>query len=120
MTQKRVSGTAYLTADGTTLMARGSFEMPLSEYTRTPVLANGEVVGYDEQPNTPYVNAELQVTDETDFATFCASTSQTVKVELANGWKYVLSDAFVQGTPTMNEQGVTSVSFSGKRGQWFK
>ena len=37
-----------------------------------------------------------------------------------NGWKYVLSDAFIQGTPTMNEQGVAQISFSGKRGQWFK
>lgn len=120
MTQKRLSGTAYITVDGTTLMARGSFEVPLSDSNKTPVIANGEVVGYDEQPVAPYCNAEIQISDETDFETITSNNSQTVKCEFANGWKYVLSDAFIQGTPTMTEQGVAQISFSGKRGQWFK
>lgn len=118
--QKRLSGTAYITTDGTTLMARGSFEVPLTDLNKTPVMANSEVVGYDEQTVAPYINCELQISDETDFETVCSSNSQTVKVEFANGWKYVLSDAFIQGTPTTNEQGTTQISYAGKRGQWFK
>lgn len=118
--QKRLSGVAYITVNGTTLMARGSFEVPLYESNKTPVIANGEVVGYDEQPVAPYINAEIQISDESDFETICSSNAQTVKCEFANGWKYVLSDSFVQGTPTMNEQGITQLSFAGKRGQWFK
>lgn len=117
---KRLSGTAYITSDGTTLMARGSFEVPLSDSNKTPVTANDQVVGFDEQLVVPYCNAEIQISDETDFETIISNNSQTVKVEFKNGWKYVLSDAFVQGTPTMNEAGVTQISFAGKRGQWFK
>lgn len=117
---KRLSGTAYITSDGTTLMARGSFEVPLSDSSKTPVTANDQVVGFDEQLVVPYCNAEIQISDETDFETITSNNSQTVKVEFKNGWKYVLSDAFVQGTPTMNEAGVAQISFAGKRGQWFK
>lgn len=117
---KRLSGTAYITSDGTTLMARGSFEVPLTDSNKTPVTANDQVVGFDEQLVVPYCNAEIQISDETDFETITSNNSQTVKVEFKNGWKYVLSDAFVQGTPTMNEAGVAQISFAGKRGQWFK
>lgn len=120
MPQKRLSGTAYMTADGTTLAARGNFEVPLTEVTRTPVVANGEVIGYDEQPVPPYIKGDIQLTDETDIETLTSSTSLTVKVEFANGRKYVLSDAFVQGTPTTGETGVVPIEFGGKRGQHFK
>ena len=94
--------------------------MPLTDSNKTPVTANDQVVGFDEQLVVPYCNAEIQISDETDFETITSNNSQTVKVEFKNGWKYVLSDAFVQGTPTMNEAGVAQISFAGKRGQWFK
>lgn len=120
MPQKRLSGTAYITADGTTLAAKGNFEVPLSEYNRTEVIANGEVIGYDEQPVAPYVKGDIQLTDETDVETLMSSTNMTVKVDFANSWKYVLSEAFIRGTPTTSETGQVSLDFGGKRGQLFK
>ena len=107
MTFRRQSGTAYVTVDGTTIPAKGSFTIPLSTKNRTDIVVGDEVVGYDEQ-----------ITDETDFERICNSTAMTIRVELANGRVFTLSNAFVRGTPTVSEAGEASFDFAGKSGQW--
>ena len=60
----------------------------------------------------------VQITDETDFEKICNSTAMTIRVELANGRVFTLSNAFVRGTPTVSEAGEASFDFAGKSGQW--
>ena len=95
MTFRRQSGTAYLTVDGTTIPAKGSFAVPLTTTNRTDLVVGDQVVGFDEQTIAPYVQCTVQITDETDFERICSSTAMTVRVEFANGRIYTLSNAFV-------------------------
>lgn len=116
--QKRISGVAYMTVDGTTIPAQGSFTIPLSTMNRTDVVVGDQVLGYDEQVIAPYIQCTVRLTDETDFETICSSTSMTIRVELANGRVYTLADAFVRGTPTVSETAEASFDFAGRTGTW--
>nr|DAG47838.1 MAG TPA: Tail tube [Bacteriophage sp.] len=118
MAQKRLSGVAYLTVDGTTIPAKGSFVVPLTTVNRTDVVVGDKVLGYDEQYIAPYVQCTVQITDTTDFEKICESTSMTVRVEFANGRIYTLANAFVRGNPTLAETGEASFDFAGENGQW--
>lgn len=118
MTFRRQSGTAYLTVDGTTIPAKGSFAVPLTTTNRTDLVVGDQVVGFDEQTIAPYVQCTVQITDETDFERICSSTAMTVRVEFANGRIFTLSNAFVRGNPTLAETGEASFDFAGKTGQW--
>ena len=118
MTFRRQSGTAYVTVDGTTIPAKGSFTIPLSTKNRTDIVVGDEVVGYDEQTIAPYMQCTVQITDETDFERICNATAMTIRTELANGRVFTLSNAFVRGTPTVSETGEASFDFAGKSGQW--
>ena len=60
MTFRRQSGTAYVTVDGTTIPAKGSFTIPLSTKNRTDIVVGDEVVGYDEQTIAPYMQCRSE------------------------------------------------------------
>lgn len=118
MTQKRISGVAYMTIDGTTIPAQGSFTIPLTTVNRTDVVVGGLVIGYDEQHIAPYIQCTVRLTDKTDFESICDSTAMTIRVELANGRVYTMANAFVRGTPTVSETGEASFDFAGETGTW--
>lgn len=118
MPMKRLSGVAYMTVDGVTIPAKGSFEVPLTTVNRTDLVVGDKVLGYDEQYIAPYVKANVQITDLIDFETICSSTSLTVRVEFATGRTYTLANGFVRGTPTLSETGEASFDIAGQDGQW--
>lgn len=118
MPSKRISGVAYMTVDGTTINASGSFSVPITTVNRTDVMCGDKMLGYDEQHIAPYIQATIRITDQTDFESICASTSMTVRVEFANGKVYTLSNAFVRGNPTVSETGECSIDFAGEKGIW--
>lgn len=118
MPMKRQSGVAYLTVDGTTINASGSFSVPLTTVNRTDIVCGERVIGFDEQHIAPYIQATIRITDQTDFESICSSTSMTVRVEFANGKTYTLSNAFVRGNPTVSETGECSIDFAGEKGVW--
>lgn len=118
MSFRRQSGVAYMTVDGTTIPAKGSFTVPLSTTNRTDIVVGDKVVGYDEQVIAPYCQCTIQITDETDFQTICNSTALTIRVEFANGRIYTMSNAFVRGTPTLSETGEASFDFAAESAQW--
>ncbi len=118
MPMKRQSGVAYLTVDGTTINASGSFAVPLTTVNRTDIICGEKVIGYDEQHIAPYIQATIRITDQTDIESICSSTSMTVRVEFANGKTYTLSNGFVRGNPTVSETGEVSIDIAGEKGIW--
>lgn len=119
MAQRKQSGTAYMQVDGVTVHAKGSFAVPITNTTRTPIVVGGQPIGWDETENAPYVTAQIQVTDKTDLERLVSATNQTVRVEFANEKTYTLSNAYVSGEPPeISETGEVTLTFTGEKGVW--
>lgn len=60
MTFRRQSGTAYVTVDGTTIPAKGSFTIPLSTKNRTDIVVGDEASATTSRPSPRTCNARCR------------------------------------------------------------
>lgn len=111
---KKISGTCYIKVDGEQLAVEGSVEIPLTNVTRETKLGSTGVVGYSESARIPYVKCSAFLTSDFPINSLAKSDSMTVTAELANGWVYTLSQAWLVGeiSGSMSD-GTTSLEFNG-------
>lgn len=115
----RVSGVCYVKVDGEELSLQGSLSIHIMPVNRAAVTASGRVVGYSEDPIVPQIDGTFVVDENFPMAKLVSGTAMTILAELANGMKYVLSDAFLSGDPTFDANGGTvQMTFQGTRGDW--
>ena len=111
----RIAGVATVTVDGDALDILGTLTVSPFSVVREGVVGLGGVMGYKEMPRVPYIEVEVATTDGTKFATLEGITNATVNADLANGKKYVLTEAWIAGEPDVNAaEGTTTLRFEGK------
>lgn len=79
-----LAGTAYISVDGVTLMAVGSFAYKVSKVDRTSLVGQDAVHGYSEKPIAPYISGTIRDSAGLSVASLNDMTDVTVVLELAN------------------------------------
>jgi hypothetical protein len=116
---KRVAGVCYIKVDGAQLEVAGDIEVPLAQVKRETVMGVFGPVGYKETSLEPYIKLSAVVRSDFPLATIIGNTSLTITAELANGWVYTLSDAFLTGEPSIKvSDGTVDLEFGGMKGQF--
>lgn len=115
---KRLAGTCYVKVDGEQLELEGSLEFPITKVTRTSLLANGRVVGFQETPVAPYISGNFYVTPDFPVEKITSGEDMTVTAECANGMVYTLSGAYVSDQVNFNpNDGTMTIKFDGEDGR---
>ncbi len=115
----RIAGTCHITVDGQALDISGAISVPLGSSTKEAITSLNGNVHYKETPIAPFVEGSFLVTDEFPIATLMEGDDMTVLVQFANGMKYSLSGAFVEGEANFETDGATvSMKFTGTEGKW--
>lgn len=115
---KRISGVAYIKADGRQLTLIGEFSAMLSEFEREGLVGPSGVVGYSEKPVVPFIEGEMVMTDETNIDEIEAMTDVTITIELANGQTGVLEQAWHLGGTEVDSESKFTAKFEGIKGHW--
>ena len=116
---KRVAGVCYIKVDGAQLEVAGDIEIPLAQVKRETVMGVNGPAGYKETALEPYVKLSAVVRPDFPLATLIGNTALTVTAEMANGWVYTLSDAFLKGEPSIKvNDGTVDLEFGGMKGQF--
>lgn len=101
----RIAGIIQLQVDGTIQDAKGSFDYNLGEPKREAVLnAAGQVVGYKETPQTPFIEGEVIDRGNLDLKALVSGRGLTVNLKLGNGKMVTLHDAFFAGEGTASTE----------------
>jgi hypothetical protein len=99
---QRIAGIIQLQVDGTVQNASGSFSYNLGEPKREAITnAAGQVVGYKEIPQTPFLEGEIIDDGTVDLKDLVKGKKLTVNLTLGSGGKmFVLHEAFFAGEGT--------------------
>ena len=109
-TTNRVSGTAYLTVDGTSYPLVGELQYCVSSVTRETVVGQDTVHGYKEKPHPGYISGTFRDTAGLTVANINSMTNVTVIAELANGKNIVARNAWtVEVQEVKTEEGTFDV-----------
>ncbi len=115
----KISGTVHITVDGASLDISGAISVPLGNSTKTAIVSKNGNVHYSEEPIAPFVEGSFLVTEDFPISAIMSGTDMTVLVTFANGLKYSLSEAFVEGEANFESDGATvSIKFTGSEGKW--
>ena len=117
--ENRRAGTLYFKVNGVQYDARGSFSYSLGLPKR--VAQHGSdmrVVGYKNEPQTPYVEGEIYDSRDLDLAAFHALDNETVTLDLANGKGFLLRNAWNASEGMVQTgEGNSPIRFEGLSGQ---
>lgn len=115
----KIAGTCYIKADAEQFEVSGGVEVPLLSVKREPVMGLAGVSGYKETANKPFIKLTANVPKDFPIEKLQNATDMTVTAELANGKVYTLSEAWLDGEPSLKaDEGTTDLEFVGKKGIW--
>lgn len=115
----RIAGTVHVTVDGKALDISGAVSCPLGSSSKESIVSLNGNVHYKETPIAPFVEGSFLVTEDFPISTIMEGNDMTILVDFANGMKYSLSEAFVEGEATFESDGATvSIKFTGTEGKW--
>lgn len=117
---KKIAGICYIKADDIQFEVEGSVECPLSATIREPVESlSNETGNFSEKGVAQYVKLSALLDPDLDLEKLTSSTELTVTAELANGWVYTLTEAYLSGDASAKgEEGKVDLTFSGRKGVW--
>lgn len=111
----KIGGTCYVKVDGAQLELTGGIETPLNTSTKESVVSQSGGVNYTEKHRASYIKGTFVITKDFPIDKIFDSDDMTVTAELANGWVFVLSNAFVAGESNYNaEEGTAELEFNGE------
>jgi hypothetical protein len=115
MPQGPIAGTAYLRIDGEQIALKGNLTISGSAFERTGIAGQDNVHGYQELPRVPYIEADIStVPEQITTEDLDLLTDVTVQAELANGFQYILRNAWVKGPIDINaHDGQFRIRFEG-------
>jgi hypothetical protein len=115
----KVAGTATVRIDGVPYRLRGNLNVSFNDVTREPVFGLDTFHGYKETRQAAYVEGDFTDDPSIDFKKFQEMTNATVDVELDNGKKGVLNNAWCATAPVLNvDEGRFTLRFEGISGTW--
>lgn len=114
MSDQRVGGTIYLTVNGETLNAKGSFTYNLGSPKRDGIAGADRVHGYTEKPQVPYIEGAITDRRNLSIRAILDLTDGSVVLELATGKAVILRNAWFAGEGEgTSEEGEIAVRWEG-------
>lgn len=111
---QKIAGVAHLTVGSEQMALRGNFTISHSMVERTMLAGQDGIHGYQELPRVPYIEADISTVPAFDITALDQQTDITVIAELANGWKYTMTDASCKaGLEQNTRDGQTRVRWEG-------
>ncbi|MGP3594309.1 phage tail tube protein [Vagococcus sp. WN89Y] len=106
-TSRRLAGTAYVTADGVSIMVAGQFQYRPSGVERTTLSGMDGVHGYSEKPVPGFISIQVRDNSGVTVEYFNGLTNTTVSAELANGKTIVGTGMWAVNTQDVNSEDAT-------------
>ena len=117
MASNRLAGTAYMAINGKTVALVGDFEWNTGTVTRESLVGMDGVHGFKEKPKPSKMKATLRDLGNVSVAAFNNLTDVTITVELANGKRVTMRNAWQVGEmPAKAEDGTVDLEFDGQPG----
>lgn len=116
---KFLSGTVYFKVDGTQYDVAGPVNVSLGTTTRELLVGHDGIHGLKQMPKVAFVEVEVRDRPDLDLNKLEVLKDVTVTVELISGKVGVLREASqVNGLELNSEDGVFTLRFEGKSGEW--
>lgn len=117
---RKVAGVCFIKADDVQFEVEGGVEVPLSKTMREPVESLSNESGhFSEKGMIPFVKLTSIADPGIDIDKITNATDLTVTAELANGWIYTLTEAYLSGDNTVKgDEGKIDLQFNGRKGIW--
>ena len=117
---KKIAGICYIKADDIQFEIEGGVECPLNSTMREPIETLSNETGHFSEKGVPqFVKLTAVLEPEIDIEKLTTSTELTITAELANGWVYTLTEAYLSGEATAKgDEGKVDLQFSGRKGVW--
>jgi Phage tail tube protein len=116
--QYRVAGVAFVRCDGRQYSLRGNLVVSIDSSEREGIPGQDGVHGYIERPRVPFCEADLSDIGGLSIEQLRNMSNVTVQVELANGKKYVLRNAWTSTALELNtSDGQTTCRWEAMRGE---
>lgn len=116
--ENRRSGLLFVKVDGTQYDAKGEFTYRILDVKREVIIGPDGVHGYKELPQVSFIEGAITDSRTLDLKAFQNITNADVLLELANGKKMVLREAWycADGDVTTEEAEI-QLRFEGKGGE---
>lgn len=113
----RIAGTSYIKVDGEQLSLTGGMEIPLNLKVKETITDLGGGNDYKETHRAPYMKGTFKVPKGFPLKKVIEGDNMTITSELANGWVYVLKNAWLEGEANYNpEDGTVDLQFNAEEG----
>lgn len=112
---EKFTGVVIIRIDGKSIRSKEKAELDPGGVERTPVYADGQIVGYSEKPIASKVNATIAHGSSTDILSLGNVTNGSLVFETDTGLRYLISGAFAtQRAKLTGGEGDCSVEYMGK------
>lgn len=116
----KVAGTAYFNVEGTQYSVRGGITLSLGAVERETIVGSDGLHGIKEMPRAAFIECDITDRPDIDLNRLASLGPVTVTVEMINGKKAVLRDAFqVNNIELDTAEGQLTVKFEGQQGEYF-
>ncbi len=118
MATEKVTGVVILRIDGESIRSKEGASLEIGGFERTPIIADGQVIGYSEKPVPSLVVATLAHTSTTDLIAIRNMVDVTGVFETDTGTRYTIAGMFNTKPPKLTGgEGDVNVEFAGKPAQ---
>lgn len=116
MANALVTGTLIIRSDGLSLRSKpGACKLMMGGYTRTPQIADGQVVGYSEKIEAATIESTLAHMSSSNVAAINDMKDVTLLVETDSGVTYMVRNGFSTKPPEISgAEGDVAVAFAGQ------
>lgn len=115
MANATVTGTVIIRIDGASIRSKAGAKLTMGGEERTPVYADGQLIGYSTKPVGAMVTATLAHTSTSDLAALRDITDSSLIFETDTGVRFSIRGAFLTKPPELTGgEGDVAVEFCGQ------
>ena len=115
---EQVTGVAIVRVDGASLRSKEGAKLVFGGFERTPVYADGVLIGFSAKPTAAMVTATLAHTSSSDLAAIRDTVDATILFETDTGTTYTIRGAFCTKPPELTGgEGDVAVEYAGQPAQ---
>lgn len=118
MANEKVTGTVIVRVDGKSIKSKEGASIELGGFERTPVFADGILIGYSEKPTACIIVATLAHTSSSDLIGIREMVDVSGVFETDSGTRYSVRGMFNTKPPKLTGgEGDVAVEFAGSPAQ---
>lgn len=115
---EQFTGTVIIRANGTSIRSKDGARLAIGGKERTPVYADGDIIGYSEKPIAATVTCTIAHSATTDLFAIRDQVDITLVFETDTGATFTIRGAFCTKPPEITGgEGDVAVEYTGKPAQ---